>query len=82
MECYPEAKPQSGFILKPYKQKLGRDTILKYEKYKVEDHRMEELENKFYVFDTVELEVKDFESDGFILDIGGGGEGVIPDWAT
>jgi ubiquinone/menaquinone biosynthesis C-methylase UbiE len=77
VECYPEAKPQSGFILKPYKQKLGRDTILKYEKYKVEDHRMGELENKFYVFDTVELEVKDFESDGFILDIGGGGEGVI-----
>ena len=34
-------------------------------------------ENDFYVFDTVELEIKDFESIGFILDIGGGGEGVI-----
>jgi ubiquinone/menaquinone biosynthesis C-methylase UbiE len=32
---------------------------------------------KYYVFDSVSLEVKDFESDGQILDIGGGGEGVI-----
>ena len=34
-------------------------------------------ENEFYIFDTVELEIKDFETEGFILDIGGGGEGVI-----
>lgn len=32
---------------------------------------------KYYIFDSVQLEVKDFESDGLILDIGGGGEGVI-----
>jgi hypothetical protein len=32
---------------------------------------------KFYVFDRVKLEVKNFETDGLILDIGGGGEGVI-----
>jgi ubiquinone/menaquinone biosynthesis C-methylase UbiE len=34
-------------------------------------------DNEFYMFDTVELEIKDFETEGFILDIGGGGEGVI-----
>ena len=34
-------------------------------------------DKEFYTFDTVELEIKDFETDGFILDIGGGGEGVI-----
>ena len=38
---------------------------------------MEELEKRFYIFDEVELEIEDFDSDGFILDIGGGGEGVI-----
>jgi ubiquinone/menaquinone biosynthesis C-methylase UbiE len=32
---------------------------------------------KYQVFDPVTLEVKDFGSDGLILDIGGGGEGVI-----
>jgi len=31
----------------------------------------------YYNFEQVKLEVKDFETDGFILDIGGGGEGVI-----
>jgi len=34
-------------------------------------------DGRFYEFDEVKLEVQDFESDGFILDIGGGGEGVI-----
>jgi len=34
-------------------------------------------DNEFYNFETVELEIKDFETEGFILDIGGGGEGVI-----
>ena len=34
-------------------------------------------DSEFYVFDTVHLEVKDFDSNGLILDIGGGGEGVI-----
>jgi SAM-dependent methyltransferase len=38
---------------------------------------MGEQENRVYIFEHVELEVKDFESHGFILDIGGGGEGVI-----
>jgi len=28
-------------------------------------------------FEPVKLEVKDFKSDGFVLDIGGGGEGII-----
>lgn len=32
---------------------------------------------KYFVFKKVKLEVKDFESDGLTLDIGGGGEGVI-----
>ena len=35
------------------------------------------LFRKFDLFDSVMLEVKDFASDGPILDIGGGGEGVI-----
>ncbi len=34
-------------------------------------------DEEFYQFAPVELEVKDFASEGFILDIGGGGEGVI-----
>lgn len=38
---------------------------------------MEAQEDNVYEFEQVELEVQDFESDGFILDIGGGGEGVI-----
>lgn len=33
--------------------------------------------DEFYQFEQVQLDVKDFESKGFILDIGGGGEGVI-----
>jgi len=32
---------------------------------------------KYYVYDLGTLEVKNFEADGQILDIGGGGEGVI-----
>ncbi len=35
------------------------------------------LFNKYHAFDSVKLEVKDFETDGLVLDIGGGGEGVI-----
>jgi ubiquinone/menaquinone biosynthesis C-methylase UbiE len=38
---------------------------------------MEEMVNRCYVFEPVDLEVKDFASEGLILDIGGGGEGVI-----
>ena len=32
---------------------------------------------KYYNFEPVKLEVRDMESEGYILDIGGGGEGVI-----
>jgi len=31
----------------------------------------------FYCFDAVDWTIEDFEADGFVLDIGGGGEGVI-----
>ena len=34
-------------------------------------------DNEYYHFDPVLLEIHDFEVDGFVLDIGGGGEGVI-----
>ena len=34
-------------------------------------------DHDYYQFEQVAFEVKDFESEGFILDIGGGGEGVI-----
>ena len=34
-------------------------------------------DNEFYHFEPVVLEIKDFDSAGFVLDIGGGGEGVI-----
>jgi len=33
--------------------------------------------DRFYRFEQQEVEVKDFEAKGYILDIGGGGEGVI-----
>jgi ubiquinone/menaquinone biosynthesis C-methylase UbiE len=35
------------------------------------------LTSGLFTFETVKLEVKDFESGGLVLDIGGGGEGVI-----
>ena len=35
------------------------------------------LTRGIFTFEPVNLEVKDFESSGLILDIGGGGEGVI-----
>jgi ubiquinone/menaquinone biosynthesis C-methylase UbiE len=38
---------------------------------------MEELAARFYIFPKVELILEDFESSGYILDVGGGGEGVI-----
>lgn len=38
---------------------------------------MEELGVRFHIFPKVELTLEDFESSGYILDIGGGGEGVI-----
>ena len=38
---------------------------------------MEELEKSFFIFPQVEVEIEDFDYEGYILDIGGGGEGVI-----
>ena len=38
---------------------------------------MEKPEKSDYVFQQVEWTIKDFDSDGYILDLGGGGEGVI-----
>jgi ubiquinone/menaquinone biosynthesis C-methylase UbiE len=38
---------------------------------------MEQIEKDFHVFPMVELEVENIDADGFILDIGGGGEGII-----
>lgn len=38
---------------------------------------MEELKKKFYVFSEVKLVIEDFASSGYILDVGGGGEGVV-----
>ena len=35
------------------------------------------LRDRFYVFEEQEVSVHDFQSDGYILDIGGGGEGII-----
>jgi len=32
---------------------------------------------KYHIFNKIKLEVKDIASDDLILDIGGGGEGVI-----
>lgn len=34
-------------------------------------------ENEIYFFEPVELEIESFSSDGYVLDIGGGGEGII-----
>ena len=38
---------------------------------------MEQIEKDFHVFPMEELEVENIDADGFILDIGGGGEGII-----
>jgi hypothetical protein len=35
------------------------------------------MEEEYYEFEQVKLDIEEFESDGLILDIGGGGEGVI-----
>jgi SAM-dependent methyltransferase len=40
-------------------------------------HDQEGTKDRFYRFERQEVEVKDFEARGYILDIGGGGEGVI-----
>jgi ubiquinone/menaquinone biosynthesis C-methylase UbiE len=38
---------------------------------------MEDLKETHYIFPLVKLDLPDFQHDGLILDIGGGGEGVI-----
>jgi len=43
----------------------------------VEDHHPEISEDRLFFFERKEVVVEDFEATGFILDIGGGGEGVI-----
>ena len=32
---------------------------------------------EYYIYDQVIFEIEDFDADGYVLDIGGGGEGVI-----
>ena len=38
---------------------------------------MQELEKRFFIFPQVEIDIEGFDYEGYILDIGGGGEGVI-----
>lgn len=41
------------------------------------DHHTKRSEDRVHVLEKLEVQVDDFECDGFILDIGGGGEGII-----
>ena len=41
------------------------------------DHHAAPAEDRIFFFETQTVRVHDFESTGFILDIGGGGEGII-----
>ena len=41
------------------------------------NHDSAPLEERFFLFEQQEVTVHDFESLGYILDIGGGGEGII-----
>ncbi|NIV37241.1 MAG: hypothetical protein GWN58_49800, partial [Anaerolineae bacterium] len=41
------------------------------------DHHDSPPEDRVHFFETQTVQVQDFESTGFILDIGGGGEGII-----
>ena len=41
------------------------------------DHHKSPPEDRLHFFETQTVQVHDFESTGFILDIGGGGEGII-----
>ncbi len=48
------------------------------EEGKAEDKgHSEDSEDRYYIFEREEITLEDFESPGWILDIGGGGEGVI-----
>jgi len=42
-----------------------------------EDHQHDGSKDRFHRFDKQEVTVEDFDASGYILDIGGGGEGVI-----
>jgi len=42
-----------------------------------QDHQATVAEDRIHFFDRQPVEVEDFEADGYILDIGGGGEGII-----
>jgi ubiquinone/menaquinone biosynthesis C-methylase UbiE len=41
------------------------------------DHHHEIAEERIHYFEEQELRVQDFESSGYVLDLGGGGEGII-----
>ena len=43
----------------------------------MEDHHPEISEDRIIFFERQEVVVDDFEAPGYILDIGGGGEGII-----
>jgi SAM-dependent methyltransferase len=44
---------------------------------KKEDHHQRSSADRRHMFDRLEVVVDDFDAEGFILDIGGGGEGII-----
>jgi len=41
------------------------------------DHQREVSEDRIFFLEKQEVAVNDFDAPGYILDIGGGGEGVI-----
>ena len=41
------------------------------------DSDLKQLDERFFVIDQQLVTVHDFEASGYILDIGGGGEGII-----
>jgi len=41
------------------------------------DHHTKPLEERYFFFEQQEVVVQNFETSGYILDIGGGGEGII-----
>ncbi len=38
---------------------------------------MESLEDRYFILDSQEIVIEDFKTEGYVLDIGGGGEGII-----
>ena len=41
------------------------------------NHQRENIANSYHILDTQEINIQDFPATGWILDLGGGGEGVI-----